>query len=103
MEPYGSENFITLLLLQKIAAEVFKLFVNVLRNGPHKRPFEIFEILKIEILTNFIRFEISLTWHPIGVKTTPPTNRSEKVFKLFLNFPSSGPHKTKSTWAFWKF
>ncbi len=29
--------------------EVFKLFLNVLPNGPHKTAFAIFEILKIEI------------------------------------------------------
>ncbi len=55
MGPYGSENFKTLLLLQ-ITAESFQLFLNFLSNGPHKTTFAIFEILKIEILTNFIRF-----------------------------------------------
>ena len=39
-----------------MAAEIFKLFLNFLPNSPHKTTFEIFEILKIEILTNFIRF-----------------------------------------------
>ncbi len=34
----------------------FKLFLNFLPNGPHKSMFGICEILKIEILTNFIRF-----------------------------------------------
>ncbi len=52
--PYGSENFKTTLL--QMAAEIFKLFLNFLPNSPHKTTFEIFEILKIEILTNFIRF-----------------------------------------------
>ncbi len=55
MGPYGSENVKMLLLLQ-IAAESFKLFLNFLCNGPHKTTFGIFEILKIEILTNFICF-----------------------------------------------
>ncbi len=55
MGPYGSKNFKTLLLLQ-IAAESFQPFLNFLPNGPHKSMFGIFEILKIEILTNFIRF-----------------------------------------------
>ncbi len=36
--------------------KVFKLFLNFLTNGPHKTTFGIFEILKIEMLTNFIRF-----------------------------------------------
>ncbi len=36
--------------------KVFKLFLNFLPNGAHKTTFGIFEILKIEILTNFIRF-----------------------------------------------
>ncbi len=40
----------------KSQPKVFKLFLNFLPNGPHKRMFGIFEILKIEILTNFIRF-----------------------------------------------
>ncbi len=56
MGPYGSEYFKTLLLLQ-IAAESFQtFFLNFLPIGPHKTAFGIFEILKIEILTNFIRF-----------------------------------------------
>ncbi len=40
----------------KSQPKVFKLFLNFLPNGPHKTMFGIFEILKIEILTNFIRF-----------------------------------------------
>ncbi len=40
----------------KSQPKVFKLFLNFLPNGPHKSMFGIFEILKIEILTNFIRF-----------------------------------------------
>ncbi len=55
MGPYGSQNFKTLLLLQ-IAAESFTLFLNFLANGPQKTMFGIYEILKIEILTNFIHF-----------------------------------------------
>ena len=58
------ENFKTLLLLQ-IAAESFQtnaqlmlmlVFKLTLPNAPHKTTFGIFEILEIEILTNFIRF-----------------------------------------------
>ncbi len=55
MGPYGGKNFQTLLLLQ-IAAESFQTFPEFLHNGLHKIMFGIFEILKIEILTNFIRF-----------------------------------------------
>ncbi len=55
MGSYGSETFKTLLLLQ-IAAESFQTFPKFLHNGPHKTTFGIFEILKIEILTIFIRF-----------------------------------------------
>ncbi len=55
MGPCGSENFKTLLLLQ-IAAESFQTFPEFLPNGYHKTAYGIFEILKIEILTNFIRF-----------------------------------------------
>ncbi len=40
----------------KSQPKVFKLFLNFLPNGRHKTMFGIFEILKIEILTNFIRF-----------------------------------------------
>ncbi len=40
----------------KSQSKVFKLFLNFLPNGPHKTVFGIFEILKIEILTNFISF-----------------------------------------------
>ncbi len=40
----------------KSQPKVFKLFLNFPPNGPHKSMFGIFEILKIEILTNFIRF-----------------------------------------------
>ncbi len=55
MKPNGSKNVKTLLLLQ-IAAKCLKLVLNFPPNGPHKSIFGIFEILKIEILTNFIRF-----------------------------------------------
>ncbi len=40
----------------KSQPKVFELFLNFLPNGPHKTTFGIFEILKFEILTNFIRF-----------------------------------------------
>ncbi len=40
----------------KSQPKVSKPFLNCLPNGPHKSTFGIFEILKIEILTNFIRF-----------------------------------------------
>ncbi len=40
----------------KSQPKVFKLFLKFLPNGPHKSMFGIFEILKIEILTNFIHF-----------------------------------------------
>ncbi len=40
----------------KSQPEVFKLFLNFRPNGSHNTTFGIFEILKIEILTNFIRF-----------------------------------------------
>ncbi len=40
----------------KSQPKVFKLFLNFLPNGPHQTMFGIFEILKIEIFTNFIRF-----------------------------------------------
>ena len=40
----------------KSQPKVFILFLNFPPNGPHKTIFGIFEILKTEILTNFIRF-----------------------------------------------
>ncbi len=40
----------------KSQPKVSKPLLNFLPNGPHKTTFGIFEILKIEILTNFIRF-----------------------------------------------
>ncbi len=40
----------------KSQPKAFKLVRNFLPNGPHKTTFGIFEILKIEILMNFIRF-----------------------------------------------
>ncbi len=56
MGPYGSNNFKTLLLLQ-IAAESFQTFPEISSEwSSQKLMFGIFDILKIEILTNFIRF-----------------------------------------------
>ncbi len=55
MRPCGSENFKTLLRVQ-IEDESFQKFFKFLPNGPHKISFGIFEILKIEILTNVIHF-----------------------------------------------
>ncbi len=40
----------------KSQPKAFKLLLNFLSNGPHKTKFGIFDILKIEILTNFIPF-----------------------------------------------
>ena len=40
----------------KSQPKAFRLFLTFLPNGPHKTTSEIFEILKIEILTNFIHF-----------------------------------------------
>ncbi len=40
----------------KSQPKAFKLFLNFLPNGPHKKTFGIFEILKIEILMNAFRF-----------------------------------------------
>ncbi len=40
----------------KSQPKVFKFFLNFLPNGPNKTRFGIFEILKIETLTNCIRF-----------------------------------------------
>ncbi len=40
----------------KLQLNDFKLFLTFVPNGPHKTTFGMFDILKIEILTNFIRF-----------------------------------------------
>ena len=40
----------------KSQPKVSKIFLNFFPNGPHKTTFVIVEVLKIEILTNFIRF-----------------------------------------------
>ncbi len=72
----------------KSQLKVFKLFLNLLPNGPHKTTFGIFEIFKIEILTNLCSF--SLTWDPMGAKISKrySSYKSQpKVLKLVLNFP----------------
>ncbi len=67
----------------KSQPKVFKLFLNFLPNGPHKTMFGIFEILKIEILTNFIRFRYHGTqWERKFQNATPPTNCSQKFWNL---------------------
>ncbi len=44
---------------------------------------------------NIFRFrEHGTLWKPKFQNATPPTIRNRKLFKLFLNFLSNGPHKT---------
>ncbi len=83
MEHYGSKSFKTLLLLEIAAERVFKLLKFFLMGLT--KLFGIFEILKIEILTNLF---ILLTWDPLGVKISKchSYKLQPKVFKLFLNF-----------------
>ncbi len=79
----------------KSQPKVFKLLLNFLPNGPHKKMFGIFEILKIEILMIFFLF--SLTWDPMGAKISKRYSSIKSVlnpFKLFLNFLRSSPHKS---------
>ncbi len=65
----------------------FKLFLNFLHNGLHKTAFGIFEILKIDILTNFILLRLHGTqWERKFQNASPLTNRRQKVLKLVLNF-----------------
>ncbi len=45
-------DFHKTLLLQQIAAEIYQTSPELSLNGPHKSSFGIFEILKIELLTN---------------------------------------------------
>ena len=40
--------------------QAFQLFLNFLPNGPQKTMFEIFEILKIEILTDFFSVFVNM-------------------------------------------
>ncbi len=54
MGPYGIEKFKTL-PLQQITVESFQIFPIFFPNGRYKIAFGIFEIFKIEILTNCIR------------------------------------------------
>ncbi len=59
-----------------------------------KIAFEIFKILKRDILTTFF---ISVTRDPMGVKFLERYScykSQTKVFKLVLNVPPNGPHKT---------
>ncbi len=69
----------------KSQLKVFQLFLlKSLPNGPHKTMLEIFEILKMYILTNFTRFRLHGTqWEWKFQNTTPPTNRGQKFSNLY--------------------
>ena len=85
--------------LYKSQPKVFKVLLNFLNNGPDKNTFEIFEILKIEIL---FFFSFSLTWDPLTLKISKRYSSYKlqlKVYKLVLDFPPNVPHKT----TFWDF
>ncbi len=55
MWPDGCKNFKMLLLGNKPQPKVFKCLLNFLLNGAHKTTFQIFKILKIEILMTFFK------------------------------------------------
>ena len=78
----------------KSQPQVFKLFLNFLPNGPHKTTFMIFEILKIEILTNVFRFRWHGTQWERKFQNATPIKSQPNVLKLALNFPRNGSHKT---------
>ena len=84
----------------KSRPKVLKLLLNFLPNGPHKTTFGIFEILKMEILMNFIRFR--KTWDAMGVnisKSYSSYKSQPKILKLVLNFPLNGD-KTSFVFCF---
>ncbi len=81
---FGNENFKTLLLL-KIIGESFQTFLNFLLIVPHKTTLEIFEILKIEILT--IIFSFSLTWDPTGANISKTLLLLQVAAESFQTFP----------------
>ena len=49
MGPYGSQHIAKRYSFYKSQAKVFKPFLNVLPNGPHKTTLGIFEILKLKL------------------------------------------------------
>ena len=75
----------------KSQSKVFKRSLNFLPNGSHKTTFGNFGNFN-----NFYSF--SITWDPMGVKISKrySSYKSQpKVFKLLVNFPLNGPHKTE--------
>ncbi len=63
----------------KSQPKMFKLFLNLLHNGPYKIAFGSFEMLKIE----FIEIDLfSLTWDPMGVKISKRYSYKSQL-KLF--------------------
>ncbi len=77
MGPYGSQ-ISKRYSSHKSQPNVFKLFLNFLSNGPHKTTLWIFEIWKIEILPNFIRF----------VNMAPYVNENFKTLLLYKSPPT---------------
>ena len=85
----------------KSQPKVFKLFLNFLPNDPNKTAFGIFEILKTEILMDFISF--SLTWDPMGAEISKQYSYKSqpKALKLVLNFPAN--RRRNLRWGILKF
>ncbi len=72
----------------------FKLFLKFLLSGPHKSTLLGFWNFEFLIFQEFCSF--SLTWDPMGAKTSKPYSSLKSVlnpFKRFLKFLLSGPHK----------
>ncbi len=75
----------------KSQSKVFKLFLNFLPNGPHKTTFG---MLKIENLTNFIRFVNMGPYGSENFKTLLLLQITTQSFLTSPEFPPSGRHKT---------
>ena len=87
----------------KSQLKAFKLFLNFLPNGPHKTlktTFGVFENWSFNIF-----FSFSLTWEPMGAKTSKRYSSIKSLlnpFEPFLNFLLSGSHKG-TVLDFWNF
>ena len=83
MGPYETQNF-TRHFSDKSQAKVFKLLLNFLPTGPPKTTLEIFEILKIEILT-FILALLDYVSRAHEIEICPSSAVRPSVSQLSLN------------------
>ncbi len=102
MGPYGSQNFKTLLLPQ-ISFESFQTLSEISSQWSYKSSVLDFWNFEFLIFQEFCSF--SLTWDPMGAKTSKRYSSLKSLlnpFKLFLNFLLSGPDKS-TVLDFWNF